>query len=79
MYMNDISKEFSDYYLSLEKLLNEACVKANSECNADMLQRIVDLHETAKFIFTDFDEFTNILAEIDFYMADKNKEDEELT
>lgn len=77
--MNDISKEFSDYYLSLEKLLNEACVKANSECNADMLQRIVDLHETAKFIFTDFDEFTNILAEIDFYMADKNKEDEELT
>lgn len=77
--MKDILKEFNEYYMSLEKLLNEACVKANSECNADMLQRIVDLHETARFIFTDFDEFSNILSEIDFYMADKNNEDEELT
>ena len=68
--------DFNQYYTSLEKLLNEACVKANSECNADVLQRIADLHDTAKFIVSDFGEFEATLDEITDYMS-KHKEDEE--
>lgn len=74
--MNDILKEFIEYYTSLEPLLNEACMKANKECDADALQAITNLHETAKFITMDFKSFDEILQDINKYIT---KKDEELT
>lgn len=74
-----IKTDFQQYYLSLEKLLNEACMRANKESNADVLQAIADLHETAKFIKVDLDEFEDVLFDINKYMSlPENNEDEEL-
>lgn len=76
--IKNILKEFKEYYTSIEKLLNEACVKANSECNADVLQAIGELHKIAKFIEVDCETFNDILTDIDKYVADDKEEDEEL-
>lgn len=74
-----ISKEFIEFYASLEELLNKACIKAKADNNADMLQKITDLYDTAKFISTDFIEFDNILRDISTYVIpDTESEDEEL-
>lgn len=74
-----ISKEFIEFYASLEEVLNKACIKAKSDNNADMLQKITDLYDTAKFISTDLIEFDNILRDVNTYVnPDTESEDEEL-
>lgn len=72
--MNKILEDFKKYYASLESLLNEACMKANKEGNADILQAITDLHETAKFIEVDADTFLEILSDINNYVSKENEE-----
>lgn len=74
-----ISKEFIEFYASLEELLNKACTKAKGDNNADMMQKLTDLYDTAKFITTDFIEFDNILRDINTYVnPDTESEDKGL-
>ena len=64
----NISKEFNEYYESLEEVLNTACMKAKKESNADIMQKIVDLSDTSRFIFADFLQFNELLEDIKKYL-----------
>ena len=64
----NISKEFIEYYDSLEDTLNTACVKAKDECNADVMQKLTDLADSSRFIMADLLDFDNILTEIKQYL-----------
>lgn len=64
----NISKEFNEYYESLEEVLDTACMKAKKESNADIMQKIVDLSDTSRFIFADFLQFNELLEDIKKYL-----------
>ena len=64
----EISKEFIEFYDSLEPTLDTACKKAKAESNADIMQKITDLADTSRFIMADFLQFNQILEEIKTYL-----------
>lgn len=64
----EISKDFNNFYESLENKLNTACEKAKKENNADIMQKLTDLADTSRFIFADFLQFNEILEEINNYL-----------
>lgn len=64
----DISKNFNEFYESLEDLLNTACEKAKKDGNADIMQKIVDLSDTSRFIFADFLQFNELLEDVKNYL-----------
>lgn len=64
----NISKEFIEFYDSLEDTLNTACKKAKEETNADVMQKITDLADTSRFIMSDFLQFNELLDEIKNYL-----------
>lgn len=63
-----MSKEFIEFYDSLEPTLDAACNKAKEEVNADMMQKITDLADTSRFIMADYLQFNEILEEIKLYL-----------
>ena len=63
-----ISKDFIEFYDSLEDTLNTACVKAKNEGNADIMQKLTDLADSSRFIMADLLDFDNILTEIKEYL-----------
>ena len=64
----DLSKEFIEFYDSLEDTLDTACMKAKSENNADVMQKLTDLADTSRFIMADLLDFNNTLDEIKSYL-----------
>jgi hypothetical protein len=64
----NISKEFIEYYDSLEDTLNTDCTKAKDEGNADIMQKLTDLADSSRFIMADLLDFDNILTEIKEYL-----------
>lgn len=64
----EISKEFIEFYDSLEDTLDTACTKAKSENNADIMQKLTDLADASRFIMSDLLDFNNILDEIKSYL-----------
>lgn len=64
----NISKEFIEYYDSLEDTLDTACEKAKEEGNADIMQKLTDLADSSRFIMSDMLDFDNILTEIKQYL-----------
>ena len=63
-----ISKDFIEFYDSLEDTLNTACKKAKEEGNADIMQKLTDLADTSRFVMADMLDFDNILTEIREYL-----------
>lgn len=63
-----ISKDFIEFYDSLEDTLDTACKKAKEEGNADIMQKLTDLADTSRFIMADMLDFDNILTEIKQYL-----------
>ena len=63
-----ISKDFIEFYDSLEDTLNTACVRAKAEGNADVMQKLTDLADSSRFIMSDMLDFDNILTEIKEYL-----------
>ena len=63
-----ISKDFIEFYDSLEDTLDTACNKAKEEGNADIMQKLTDLADTSRFIMADMLDFDNILTEIREYL-----------
>jgi Mg2+ and Co2+ transporter CorA len=64
----NLSKEFIEFYDSLEDTLDTACMKAKSENNADIMQKLTDLADASRFIMSDLLDFNNILDEIKSYL-----------
>lgn len=64
----DLSKEFIEYYDSLEPMLDAACSKAKKETNADIMQKLTDIADTSRFIMADYLQFNEILEEIKSYL-----------
>lgn len=64
----NISKEFIEFYDSLEDTLDTACEKAKTEGNADIMQKVTDLADSSRFIMADILDFDNILTEIKQYL-----------
>lgn len=69
----DLSKEFNEFYKGLEGLLNSACEKAKLQSDADIMQKIVDLSDTSRFIMTDFLQFNELLEDIKNYLKPSNE------
>lgn len=63
-----ISKDFIEFYDSLEDTLDTACKKAKAEGNADIMQKLTDLADSSRFIMSDMLDFDNILTEIKQYL-----------
>lgn len=63
-----ISKDFIEFYDSLEDTLDTACEKAKAEGNADIMQKLTDLADSSRFIMADMLDFDNILTEIREYL-----------
>ena len=63
-----ISKDFIDFYDSLEATLDTACKKAKEEGNADIMQKLTDLADSSRFVLADLMDFSNILDEINEYL-----------
>lgn len=68
----NISKEFIEYYDSLEDTLDTACTKAKADGNADVMQKLTDLADSSRFIMADLLDFDNILTEIKQYLKPKD-------
>ena len=64
----DLSKEFIEFYDSLEPMLDTACKRAKEETNADIMQKVTDLADTSRFIMADFLQFNELLDEIKSYL-----------
>lgn len=63
-----ISKDFIDFYDSLENTLDTACKKAKKEGNADIMQKLTDLADASRFVMADMLDFDNVLTEIKEYL-----------
>lgn len=64
----ELSKEFIEFYDSLEDTLDTACEKAKKEGNADVMQKLTDLADSSRFIMADLLDFNNTLDEIKSYL-----------
>ena len=60
----DVLKCFEDFHESLEDMLDTACRKAKTENNADLMQKLTDLEDTARFIEADLGDYSEILNTI---------------
>ena len=60
----NVLKLFEEFHESLEDILDTACRKAKTENNADLMQKLTDLNDTARFIEADLNDYSDILNTI---------------